>query len=118
MKINTNPTNSRIHWVRISSIKILIPGRKIISGGFFTPQDANLSLSIRLPNYYEDDYIPWQPEKNGLFTVRSAYKLAMDEKKPEMIVSSHNTSGTVVFGILFEKLMSPKSVYFHLETSN
>uniref|UniRef100_A0A0A9GDM8 Uncharacterized protein n=1 Tax=Arundo donax TaxID=35708 RepID=A0A0A9GDM8_ARUDO len=34
-------------------------------------------LGIELSNQVDDDYLAWHYEKSGLFTVRSAYKLAL-----------------------------------------
>lgn len=42
----------------------------------FRPVDAELILSIRLPVRRAEDFIAWHYEKSGVFTVRSAYKVA------------------------------------------
>jgi hypothetical protein len=41
------------------------------------PCDANVILSIKLPNRACDDFIAWSGESNGMFSVRSAYRLGI-----------------------------------------
>jgi hypothetical protein len=36
------------------------------------------NLKICLPRTEEEDFISWTPEKHGMFTVKSAYNLALD----------------------------------------
>uniref|UniRef100_A0A453AS58 Reverse transcriptase zinc-binding domain-containing protein n=1 Tax=Aegilops tauschii subsp. strangulata TaxID=200361 RepID=A0A453AS58_AEGTS len=43
---------------------------------FFWPMDVDYILKIRTSPRNRDDFVSWFPEKSGLFTVRSAYKLA------------------------------------------
>jgi hypothetical protein len=40
--------------------------------------DAEHVLKIKIPTHADEDYIAWNYEKSGHFTVRSAYKLAME----------------------------------------
>jgi hypothetical protein len=44
----------------------------------FLPIDAEAILGIRPSRRLDEDIIAWQPEKSGIFTVRSAYKLAFN----------------------------------------
>lgn len=46
---------------------------------YFLPTDIVTITSIRTSPRITDAVIAWAPEKNGIFTVRSAYRLAMDE---------------------------------------
>jgi hypothetical protein len=43
----------------------------------FHPQDAEVVLNIKIPARPVSDMVAWHPEKHGLFTVRSAYRLGM-----------------------------------------
>jgi beta-lactamase class D len=43
----------------------------------FWPMDAELILTIRLSARAEEDFLAWHPDKWGVFSVRSAYKLAL-----------------------------------------
>lgn len=44
----------------------------------FAPIDASTILKIRTSPPGDPDFLAWQPEKNGIFTVRSAYKLGLN----------------------------------------
>jgi ribonuclease HI len=59
----------------------------------FSTYDAEEILKIRLPNYEAEDFISWIPERHGLFTVRSAYNLALDLRNTTPPNSSRNTNG-------------------------
>ncbi|XP_073363229.1 uncharacterized protein [Aegilops tauschii subsp. strangulata] len=48
---------------------------------YFLPADVDAIASIRTSSHVTDDIIAWAPEKNGIFTVRSAYRFAMDERE-------------------------------------
>ena len=113
MQINVNPTYSRIQWVADLIDQESHSWKEDNITRIFTQQDANDILSIRLPNYDEDDYIAWQPEKNGIFTMRSAYMLAMDEKNSKMIGSSHSISrDRTIWDTIWKNKCAPKGVYF------
>jgi hypothetical protein len=45
----------------------------------FIPVDADLILNIKSSRRMSEDILAWQPEKSGIFSVRSAYKLAFNE---------------------------------------
>ena len=47
----------------------------------FLPADVHTITNIRTSTRITNDMIAWSPEKNGIFTVRSAYRLAMDERE-------------------------------------
>jgi hypothetical protein len=44
---------------------------------YFYPHDAEAILAIKLTQRPTDDFIAWNMENNGLFTVRSAYRLGL-----------------------------------------
>jgi hypothetical protein len=50
------------------------------------PYNACEVLKIRLSGM-EEDFLAWHYEKSSLFTVCSAYKLALQEEKTEMRLS-------------------------------
>jgi hypothetical protein len=43
------------------------------------PAEAEEILKIKTSRRACDDFLAWQPEKSGVFTVRTAYKLALNE---------------------------------------
>ncbi|KAM0912194.1 hypothetical protein ACQ4PT_012903 [Festuca glaucescens] len=47
---------------------------------WFLPIDVQEILKIRTSNRNEGDFIAWHHEKLGMFTVRSAYRLALEEQ--------------------------------------
>jgi hypothetical protein len=44
----------------------------------FHPANAEHILQIKLPKVSGEDYIAWNYENHGIFTVKSAYRLAQD----------------------------------------
>jgi hypothetical protein len=68
------------------------------------PHDAEEVLKIRLPAFNTEDFISWPSESNGIFSVRSAYRLALDDRISINTNSSHSSNGDINFGIPFEKL--------------
>ena len=48
---------------------------------FFYPSDAEEILKIRIPSFNGEDFVAWAHEPNGLFSVRSAYRLGMQLKQ-------------------------------------
>jgi len=45
----------------------------------FFEHDAEEILKIHIPKVHMNDKVAWFYEKNGIFTVRSAYRLAVQE---------------------------------------
>ena len=75
----------------------------------FAPYDAEEVLKIRLPNYEEEDFISWAPEKHGLFIVRSAYNLALDMQNKNIPNSSTSTNGDrAVWKTIWNSNVPPK----------
>lgn len=76
--VQKTPTKrSRLRWVS----RILPDNKswnKPLIRSVMQQHHAEEILKIRLPNYSGDDLVAWFPEKFGNFTVRSAYKLALD----------------------------------------
>ena len=44
---------------------------------YFNPADVEAILRIKLPSRRCDDFIAWHKGKNGIFSVRSAYNMAL-----------------------------------------
>jgi hypothetical protein len=67
---------SRLRWVN----QLILPESKEwnseLIGNIFYPFDAEEILKMKIPSAEVDDCIAWHYEKNGVFSVRSAYKLA------------------------------------------
>jgi hypothetical protein len=60
------------------------------------PHDAEQVLRIRLSDRIQDDHIAWALERTRLFSVKSAYRLALelDRDKEEQVGSSLRPDGT------------------------
>jgi hypothetical protein len=42
------------------------------------PYDADEVLKIRLSKRIPDDFVVWHYERSGMFSIKSAYKLALE----------------------------------------
>lgn len=67
-------------------------GSWISSTGIFHPFDAAEITKIRLPAREVDDCVAWHYEKSGVFSVKSAYMLAMASIRRESQTSSSSAS--------------------------
>ena len=45
---------------------------------YFIEEDITTILKIHTSRRNEDDFISWQPDKRGMFTIKSAYKLGLN----------------------------------------
>jgi hypothetical protein len=54
----------------------------------FFHHEAEEILSIRIPDTKDMDILAWHFEKNGIFSVRSAYKLAVELNSNDCSTSS------------------------------
>uniref|UniRef100_A0A803R596 Reverse transcriptase zinc-binding domain-containing protein n=1 Tax=Cannabis sativa TaxID=3483 RepID=A0A803R596_CANSA len=55
----------------------------------FYSDDAALILGIQIKQAVEDDFWYWFAERNGLYSVRSAYQLIQDHKQPPIPTEDH-----------------------------
>ncbi|XP_030503857.1 uncharacterized protein LOC115719087 [Cannabis sativa] len=60
-----------------------------IVNDIFTPDDAATILGIQIKQSVDGDYWYWFAEKNGLYSVRSAYQLMQDQKLPPASSEGH-----------------------------
>jgi hypothetical protein len=58
----------------------------------FPSYDAEEILRIRLPHSREEDYIAWHFEKSGIFSVRSAYRLALLQNSNNFCTGQQSTN--------------------------
>jgi hypothetical protein len=68
---------SRLRWV----FELMLPGghawNEQLLRTCLLPLDVEEVLKIRLPSGNDEDFIAWHYERSGIFTVKSAYKLAL-----------------------------------------
>lgn len=84
---------SRLRWVnQLINSESKEWDKELIENIFF-PFDAEEILKIKIPTAKVDDCIAWHYEKTGLFTVRSAYKLAASLNRNSAVDASSSISG-------------------------
>uniref|UniRef100_A0A8R7UBP0 Reverse transcriptase zinc-binding domain-containing protein n=1 Tax=Triticum urartu TaxID=4572 RepID=A0A8R7UBP0_TRIUA len=77
----------------------------------FYPFDADDICRIPIPKSDVRDCIAWHPEKNGIFTVRSAYKLAAAAKNNaalEASSSTNNSEDRSIWDLIWKAEVPPK----------
>ena len=77
---------------------------------YFNPVDVEQIVKIRTSPRLEEDVLAWEPERNGIFTVRSAYRLALDERlRPSSVAASRAPDGRrAVWAFLWRCPAPPK----------
>jgi hypothetical protein len=93
MKVTANLSNSRFRRVEKLINQENRSWKEELIRNIFMPHDADEILKIRLPRTEEEDFISWTPEKHGIFTVKSAYNLALDLRSNNPPNSSGNQNG-------------------------
>jgi ribonuclease HI len=78
LKIIGNMAGSRRRWVSELINQDTRTWKEDLVRSIFHPADADHILQIKLPKVSGEDYIAWNYEKHGIFTVKSAYRLAQD----------------------------------------
>jgi hypothetical protein len=80
LKVTGVKKNTRLRWVN----QLIEPASNQwnieILRDLFYEHDVQAILSIELPQTQQQDRIAWNYAKNGVFTVKSAYRLALDLK--------------------------------------
>lgn len=61
---------------------------------YFLPVDVHHIMKIKASPRLGDDFIAWGAERTGIFTVRSAYRLALEDKlRPSSVAASRAPDG-------------------------
>jgi hypothetical protein len=89
-KVTNNLTKSRIRKVKDIIDHEKMEWKEEVVNKIFMPHDAEEILKIRLPKADTKDFVSWKLEKSGHFLVRSAFKLALNEKMG--IIASNSSS--------------------------
>ena len=94
LKVLSLKTWSRIRWVN----QLMLPQAREwnvpLIEKLFHNFDAEEICKIKIPLNETEDHLAWNYEKNGIFTVRSAYRLGMNLKQQEEIVGSSRSIST------------------------
>jgi hypothetical protein len=113
-------TISKRKWNRLTYVKeLMIEGEKQWDEPrvrhLLHPEDAEAVLKIRIPQREMDDFPAWYLENNGLFSVRSAYKLAwsLSDVGVRAVSSSHAPDGErKIWKALWKTEVQPKIKIF------
>lgn len=86
----------------------------------FYPHDADAIIQLKIPSGGVDDVLAWFPEKLGFFSVKSAYRLALDERtSADCGSSSGSPNGCRKFWeILWKTNVPPKIRVFAWKLAN
>jgi hypothetical protein len=106
-RISLKKGRSRLRWVS----QLMITGRRewdthMIRTCMY-PHDADEVLKIRLSERIPDDFVVWHYERSGMFSVKSAYKLALeiDQSDTRQTGSSSRPDGS---SKLYQEIWSAK----------
>ncbi|KAK1620559.1 hypothetical protein QYE76_026076 [Lolium multiflorum] len=81
----------------------------------FQQIDADIILKIKPSRRQANDVLAWQPEKSGSFSVRSAYKLALNELPDQCsfpTTSAHPGGDDPCWPVIWKSLVPPKVKIF------
>uniref|UniRef100_A0A453S5H7 Reverse transcriptase zinc-binding domain-containing protein n=3 Tax=Aegilops tauschii subsp. strangulata TaxID=200361 RepID=A0A453S5H7_AEGTS len=81
LKVATFKRRSRLRWVNQLLTSDGSEWNVNLMKDLFHGFDAEEICKIKLPNTSAEDCVAWHSEKNGIFTVRSAYKLGFQLKQ-------------------------------------
>ena len=92
LKVTAKKNRTMIKWVS----DLMMSGQRRwdenLIRHLFYPHDAEEILKLRILNLNEGDFIAWHHEKNGLFSVKSAYNLVLKLKDRKENVGKSNTA--------------------------
>ncbi|KAJ1262343.1 hypothetical protein BS78_09G099700, partial [Paspalum vaginatum] len=78
LKVLSRRGRCRLHWVsELLNTREDDWGRDKLVQYFFNQADREAILKIKLSAHRTEDFVAWHGEKSGVFTVRSAYNLAL-----------------------------------------
>lgn len=105
---------SRLRWVYQLIDPISRSWNQELIQQIFSPFDASEIINIRLPLTNVEDSIAWHHEKFGLFTVRSAYKLAMLNRVtgPQTSSSTDNIDDRSMWDVIWKAKIPEKIKIF------
>ena len=92
LKITGKRTRCRLRWVSQLMRGDVRDWDRDLVKTIFHKHDAEEVLKIRIPTRPTDDFIAWHFEKSGIFSVRSAYKLALRDFIQQQRVASTSSS--------------------------
>jgi hypothetical protein len=102
---------TRLRWVS----QLMIPGRREwdeqLLRTILYPHDVHVVLKVRLLERVTEDFVSWYYEKSGIFSVRSAYHLAvqLDRANQNMAGCSSRPEGNKpIYNDIWKATVPPK----------
>jgi hypothetical protein len=110
LKIIGRTSKSRLRWVSDLVDQETKTWKEELVISLFYEADADHILQIKLPKVISEDYLAWHYEKNGLFSVKSAYRLAHDlqEKNGGEGSSSKQPGERYLWNLIWKTKVQPK----------
>lgn len=96
LKISMKKGRSRVRWVSQLMKQDSREWDVNMLEACLFQHDIDEVMKIRLSDRVQEDYVAWHYEKSGLFTVRSAYHLAvrLDQQEHREVGSSSHADGS------------------------
>jgi hypothetical protein len=87
---------------------------------YFYPCDAAEIFKIKIPSSGAADFVAWHYEKTGIFSVRSAYKLAVRNfyEAGDIGTSSNSEQGRAAWKKLWQVQVPSKVTVFTMKAAN
>jgi hypothetical protein len=88
---------------------------------YFFPHDADAIAAINLTQRHTEDFVAWIMEENGIFTVRSAYRLGMQPSLDSMApgqTSSAPLGDRQIWDCIWKAKVPQKVHIFWMESGN
>jgi ribonuclease HI len=111
LKIAGLKKNSQLRWVN----QLISPGSNSWNTSLlhelFFDFDVQTILKINLPVEKVDDYVAWHFKRNGIFTVKSAYRLALNLKQKQRgneSSSNHPSGERGIWNAIWKSNVPPK----------
>ena len=104
-------SRTRIKWVFELIDPVTRTWNEELIRKILLPHDVDEVLKIRLPQSTSEDFIAWHFERSGVFSVRSAYRLAVNDKEANRDLGQSSTAPTgerKIWSVLWKANVPPK----------
>ena len=112
---HTKWSHQSFSYMKIQGSEFIDPDVACWKGGtldaIFLPHEAELIKSIPISLQLSEDKLIWALTSNGVFSARSAYRLAMDQVRAERSGSSSNNGRIGKFWRQLRRLEIPHKVH-------
>jgi hypothetical protein len=111
LKVIGKANHRRSRWVSDLIDQVTKTWKEEEVKSLFYPPDAEAVLQIKIPSFEGEDFIAWHHEKNGKFSVKSAYRLGMDSlhRDKQESTSSKPSGERELWKFIWNANIPPKS---------